>query len=77
MALQEYIQEYIQEYVHEIFELLIRTRNTAQKNVFVVAQLSSQLTMNKNTHQSRVFMIDFNYAFSHWGSLIDDPALQL
>lgn len=77
MALQEYIQEYIQEYVHEIFELLIRTQNTAKNNVFVVVQLSSQLTMNKNTQQSRVFMIDFNYAFSYWGSLIDDPALQL
>ena len=53
------------EFVHEIFELLIRTQNTAQNNVFVVVQLSSQLTMNKNTHQSRVFIIDFNYAFSH------------
>ena len=53
------------EFVHEIFELLIRTQNTAQNNVFVVVQLSSQLTMNKNTHQSRVFIIDFNYEFSH------------
>ena len=53
------------EFVHEIFELLIRTQNTAQNNVFVVVQLSSQLTMNKNTHQSRVFIIDFSYAFSH------------
>ena len=65
------------EYVHEIFELLTRTQNTAQNNVFVVVQWSSQLTMNKNTHQSRVFMIDFKYVFLHRGSLIDDPALQL
>ena len=65
------------QYVHEIFELLTRTQNTAQNNVFVVVQWSSQLTMNKNTHQSRVFMIDFKYVFLHRGSLIDDPALQL
>ena len=55
------------EYVHEIFEQLIKTKNTAQNNVFVVVLLSSYLTLNKNIYHSSVFTIDFKYAFSHWG----------